>query len=223
MLTKFLFPHGCLCWRECPDCRKLSAYYGDQWRLDAPGLIPPPPLRAFEVEPAADGVGDAERRERESGAIDARACLHCGTRTFAEHTQAVMQSSFKAAPPSFIEEIQRDLRATTMRAKHIIFFGYSLPRDDVAYRAFFSASRQRGGARVYCTIVNKDDERPAWSGPDELKSRDFRPDHVVRAAGDLFGMENVRYYNGGVPDVFLDGGVANDSKLEQLLTWSSTA
>jgi len=43
-LTKFLFPHGCLCWRECPDCGKLSSYHGDQWKLDASGLFPPPPL-----------------------------------------------------------------------------------------------------------------------------------------------------------------------------------
>jgi len=39
-LTKFLFPHGCLCWRECPDCGKLSAYHGDNWELHAPGLFP---------------------------------------------------------------------------------------------------------------------------------------------------------------------------------------
>jgi hypothetical protein len=32
-----------------------------------------------------------------------------------------MQSSFKPRPPSFIEEIQRDLRATTMQTDHIIF------------------------------------------------------------------------------------------------------
>ena len=71
-LTKFLFPHGCLCWRECPDCRKLSAYYGDQWELDAPGLIPPPPLRAFDVEPLPDWIDGDERTEREKGAVDAR-------------------------------------------------------------------------------------------------------------------------------------------------------
>jgi hypothetical protein len=34
-LTKFLFPHGCLCWRECPDCGKLSAYHGDVWDLQS--------------------------------------------------------------------------------------------------------------------------------------------------------------------------------------------
>jgi hypothetical protein len=63
--------------------------------------------------------------------------------TFAHHTQAVMQSSFKSNPPSFIEEIRRNLRATTMQANHIILMGYSLPQDDITYCAFFSASCQR--------------------------------------------------------------------------------
>jgi hypothetical protein len=39
---------------------------------------------------------------------------------------------------------------------------------------------------------------------------------------DIFGKENVRFYGGGVPDVFLDKGKATDAKLEQLLTWRST-
>src|SRR6202030_1818124 len=47
-LTKFLFPHGCLCWRECPSCGKLSAFHGDEWELNSSGLFPPPPLLAFD-------------------------------------------------------------------------------------------------------------------------------------------------------------------------------
>jgi hypothetical protein len=94
------------------------------------------------------------------------------TMIFAHHTQVMMQSSFKPRPPSFIEEIERDLRATTMRADHIIFMGYSLPQDDVTYRAFFSARRQRSGLEgVHCTVVDKVAGDPAWCGPDELKRR----------------------------------------------------
>ena len=110
-----------------------------------------------------------------------------------------------------------------MHAKHIVFLGYSLPRDDVAYRAFFSATRRRREGPVRCTIVDKDEESPIWSGPAELRSRDLPPDSVVRAASDIFGPDNVRLFNGGVPNVFLDCGVASDAKLEQLLSWSPTA
>lgn len=216
-LTKFLFPHGCLCWRECPDCGKLSAYHGDKWSLSSSGLFPPPPLRAFDTAPLPERITGDERDQRRRGKVDARKCLHCGTLTYANHTQVVMQSSFKPRPPSFIEEIQRDLRATTMQASHIIFMGYSLPQDDVTYRAFFSARRQRHGVQVRCTVVSKDDRNPDWYGPAELKalrlSNSFHDPSPVIAAGDIFGEDNVRFYGGGIPNVFLHG-------IDKLLTWS---
>jgi hypothetical protein len=225
-LTKFLFPHGSLCWRECPDCGKLSAYHGDNWDLCSRGLIPPPPLRSFDSEPCPAGISDDERGQRERGAVDARKCLHCDTMTFAHHTQVMMQSSFKPRPPSFIEEIERDLRATTMRADHVIFMGYSLPLDDVTYRAFLSARRQCSGlaGEVHCTVVGKPEKNPAWYGPDELKKRiaagDLKESSPVQAARDIFGEDNVRLYTGGIPGVFLDQGKATAAKLERLLTWS---
>jgi len=231
-LTKFLFPHGCLCWRECPDCGKLSAYHGDRWGLDSSSLFPPPPLQAFEGDESScpDWITGKEREQRELGRVDARACLHCGTLTYAHHTQAIMQSSFKPRPPSFIEEIQRDLRATAMQASHIIFMGYSLPVDDVTYRAFFSASRQRGGTSghefqsVRCTVVDKDDDNHGWYGPSELemKIKNLPETHPAKAARDIFDPKYVRYYDGGIPNVFLDDGRASVAALERLLNWSST-
>jgi hypothetical protein len=221
-LTKFLFPHGCLCWRECPDCGKLSAFHGDDWRLDAAGLFPPPPLLAFDKRRCADWIKGAERERREIGKVDARKCLHCGTLTYTQHTQAVMQSSFKPRPPSFIEEIQRELRATTMQASHIIFVGYSLPPDDVTYRTFFAARRQRHRIDVRCTIVDWDPHNLDWYGPTSLKTRSFAETSPVNAARDIFGDGNVRFYGGGVPGVFLDRGKVTSDKLEQLLDWSST-
>jgi hypothetical protein len=224
-LIKFLFPHGCLCWRECPDCGKLSSYHGDQWALAASGLFPPPPLQAFDKGACPDWITGEERTQRDKGVVDARACLHCGTLTYAHHTQTVMQSSFKSEPPSFIEEIQRDLRAVAMAANHIIFMGYSLPPDDVTYRAFFSARRQREqemeGAPVRCTVVNRDKKNPGWYGPTELNSENPPGGDTVKAARDIFGEENVRFYGGGVPNVFLDGGMAADTSLDKLLNWSS--
>ena len=57
-----------------------------------------------------------EIEECERGSVDARACVNCDTLTYAHHTQIVMQSNFKGAPPPFIEEIQRDLRAVVQEA-----------------------------------------------------------------------------------------------------------
>jgi hypothetical protein len=134
-----------------------------------------------------------------------------------------MQSSFKPRPPSFIEEIQRDLRATTMQARHIIFRGYSLPQDDVSYRAFFSASRQRSKARderpVQCKVVGLDSNNSHWCGPAD--SQKLQVD-TVRAAIDIFGEGNVRFFGGGIPNIFLDGDQATEGALERLLDWFST-
>lgn len=224
-LTKFLFPHGCLCWRECPDCGKLSAFHGDTWDLFSGSLFPPPPLQAFDRTPCNDRIAGEERKEREKGIIDARACLHCRTLTYAHHTQTVMQSSFKSPPPSFIDEIQRDLRAAAMQTDHIIFMGYSLPPDDVTYRAFFSARCQRERKPEEppprCTIVGRDENHRDWYGPAALGVWTRPKDHVVDAAREIFGKDNVRFYGGGAPNVFLDeAGRATQDKLKQLLEWS---
>ncbi len=219
-LTKFLFPHGCLCWRECPNCGKLSAYHGHSWDLYAGGLFPPPPLRSFDPSPCPPSIPDKEQERREIGAVDTRACLHCETHTFAYHTQVVMQSSFKPRLPSFLEEIQRELRATTMGAKHIILMGYSLPVDDVTYRAFFSARRRQG--EVHCTVVNLDKSNQKWFGPAALKSKQFLNNEVIKAARDIFGENNIRFYGGGIPKVFLDeNDQVTERKLEELLDWGS--
>ena len=44
---------------------------------------------------------------------------------------------------------------------------------------------------------------------------------TLEAARDLFGEENVRFYGGSIPDVFLDGGQVTDSAVDKLLTWES--
>jgi hypothetical protein len=218
-LTKFLFPHGCLCWRECPDCGKLSSYHGDDWKISSTSLFPPPPLQAFDRRLPPKWITGDERKQRRKGRVDARKCLHCGTLTNAHHTQAVMQSSFKPKHPSFIEEIQRELRSITVKMNHVIFMGYSLPPDDVTYRAFFSARQQRGKTKVRCTVVSKDSENPGWYGPVALKGRTFKDASPVKAACDIFGDENVRFYGGGIPEVFLDNGKVTDAKVDELLTW----
>ena len=239
-INKFLFPHGCLCWRECPSCGKLTAYMGKQWQFLSRALIPPPPLRGFaqqanlldEIEPETD----EEQRAWERGETDARACVHCDAMTYAHHTQAIMQSNFKQAPPSFIEEVQRDLRVVTQSANHIILMGYSLPPDDVAYRAFFAARKQVAdktsststGKVVRCSVVVGTDFDDHWYNPTEitelLKSPDKMktgesPRTTLEAARDIFGVDNVRFYGCGIPQVFCDGAKASSVRLQQLTNW----
>lgn len=219
-ITKFLLPHGCICWRECPNCGKLSAYIGRSWTVNSQTLIPPPPLRAFITGPVDEGArNENERKEWRKGAVDARECVHCETLTYTHHISTLMQSNLKDRPPSFIEEIQRDLRVVVRNATHIVLMGYSLPSDDVIYRAFF-ASHVEKGRSVKCTVVDKQSEYEDWLGPRRLGEIKELQDHTaVGAARHLFGPENVRFYGGGVPNVFLDGGVVTAGALERLLVW----
>ena len=230
-ISKFLFPHGCLWWRECPDCGKLSSYMGDAWQWDSSTLIPPPPLKAFVRDRMFRSRYDKERDAWEKGEVDARACVHCTTLTYAHHTQTIMQSSFKGPPPPFLEEIKRDLRVAVQTADHIVLMGYSLPPDDVDYRAFFAARQRRLGCgsknTVKCSVVVGRDNSPRWFGPSEWPAmlssmkKGEPPCTTLEAARDLFGQENVRFYGGEIPNVFLDGGRVTDSAVDKLLTWES--
>ena len=227
-ISKFLYPHGCVTWRECPDCGKLSSYLGDQWEKDSSVLILPPPLKSFVPEDVEfpHYQNEKEIKECDRGSVDARACVNCDTLTYAHHTQIVMQSNFKGAPPPYIEEIQRDLRAVVQEADHIVFMGYSLPPDDVDYRAFFAARRSRDPERsVKCSVVvgTKGDQR--WLGPSELcdlGSIECSSRVTLKAAQELFGKDSVRFYGGGIPNVFLDGGKVTDSAVDRLLNWNDT-
>ena len=221
-LSKFLFPHGCLWWRECPSCGKLSSYCGDTWEVGSPTLLPPPPLKGFvttDFRPRTNKECSAWQR----GKVDARACVHCKTLTYAHHTTALMQSNFKETPPPFVEEIQRDLRVLVQDADHIVLMGYSLPPDDVTYRAFFAARRRREPAPK-CTVVVWEPTHAGWVLPPAVPKvmKDLASHgtgQTLQAACDLFDECNVRFYGGGIPNVFLAGNQVSDAAVGRLLDY----
>jgi len=220
-LSKYLLPHGCLWWRECPSCGKLSSYQSHTWELDSYTLIPPPPLKAFVLQ-ESDHFRPKERCASARGEVDARECVHCGTLTYAHHTPVRMQSNFKGSPPPFLGEIERELRVLVQNANHIVFMGYSLPHDDVDYRAFFAARRRRLGAEVACeqircSVVVGTEGPGRWLGPSELPCCQ----ETVEAAVDVFGKDNVRYYGAGIPNVFLQGGKVTGAAVDRLLNWET--
>ncbi|MCY4554928.1 MAG: hypothetical protein OXF79_00775 [Chloroflexi bacterium] len=228
-VTNYLFPHGCLWWRECPNCGKLSSYIGDVWEIGSTSLLPPPPLRAFvDVGQFKSWcTGEEERSKWQLGEVDARACVHCKTLTYAHHTPMVMQTNFKTAPPPFLDEIQREMRVVVQQADHIVLAGYSLPSDDVTYRAFFSARTRRNSSglkdsnrEVRCSVVDLDDRYgDGWIYPAEIQAKGKSPE-TVKNAQDAFGRENVRFFGGGVPGVFLDGNArVSASAVERFLLW----
>ena len=225
-ISKFLFPHGCLWWRECPNCGKLSSHMGDSWERDSATLIPPPPLKAFVKDVKFMHRFKEEIEAWDQGEVDTRACVHCQTLTYVHHTQTVMQSNFKSPPPPFLEEIKRDLRVAVQQADHIVLMGYTLPPDDVDYRAFIAARRPSGN--VKCSVVVGTEYGSQWHDSARCEcllskmNRGETPRTTLEAARDLFGKSNVRFYGGGIPEVFLDGGGrVTDAAVEKLLTWES--
>ena len=222
-VSKHLFPHGCLWWRECPNCGKLSSYIGDAWEIATKSLLPPPPLKAFADTIQFDSwrQDDRERREWNLGQVDARACVHCDTLTYAHHTPVVMQTSFTTPPPPFLEEIQREMRVVVQKADHIVLMGYSLPLDDVTYRAFLAA-RTRKQPPVRCSVVDKQAGcESRWLYPEELQTMGDLPE-VVNTARGIFGSDNVRYFGSGIPEVFLGGGATvTEDSVDRLLKWES--
>ena len=138
-----------------------------------------------------------------------------------------MQTSFKTAPPPFLEEIQREMRVVVQEADHIVLAGYSLPPDDVTYRAFLAARTRKTSEHhkvteppVRCSVIGRGDGYESrWLYPEELDGRGKLPDAVNHARG-VFTAKNVRFVGAGIPDVFLDGtaGVSQHA-VERLLTW----
>ena len=225
-ICKFLLPHGCLWWRECPSCGKLSSHMGDKWDRDSLTLIPPPPLKAFVESKQFRWRVECERKAWEEGEVDMRACVHCQAPTYAHHTQTVMQSNLKSSPPPFLEEIGRDLRVAVQHADHIVLMGYTLPPDDVDFRAIFAARRRFDSDKpVKCSVVEGTRHDDRWFGPSEWPSvvsgstPERPPRSTLEAARDLFGKEHVRFYGHGIPQVFLDGGRVTDAAVDRLLNW----
>lgn len=217
---KYYFPHGCLGWRECPNCGKLTMYMGSEWGLEDTSLFPPLPLPSlrFNFQSRSAQEEDAVNK----GRSDTIQCSFCGTLTESKHTPIVMQTSFKGHNPSFMEEIDRDMRISLEGAKHIVLMGYSLPSDDVVYRSILSSKNNRKEHRLFCSAVGRSNiPTNGWlTGADikryEKKLKAEYPDdlflNTIKSVLEIFGEDRVRICSDGVPNVFLDAGSKKASK-----------
>ncbi len=120
-----------------------------------------------------------------------------------------MQTSFKTPLPPILEEIQREMRIVVQEADHIVLMGYSLPPDDVTYRAFLAARiRKNRKDQVRCSVVYKHDGcESRWLYPEDLKRKRDLPKLAITAR-ELFRRRNVRYFSGRIPNVFFAGSAA---------------
>jgi hypothetical protein len=101
------------------------------------------------------------------------------------------------------------MRVCLENTKHVVLLGYSLPQDDVIYRAMLSACRARSRTPVYCSVVVGTKGPDGWLTGDAMMQfvdanrhdNDFGAD-TIQAAVDIFGPLRVRAYTAGIPRVF---------------------
>lgn len=206
-LGKLYMPHGCLSWRDCPNCGRVTMCLGDEWRPDSETLLPP----AVIAIPGANHEPrhSVEEKAREGGRYDAVQCSYCGEMTYMRDTPLILQSNFKRGHPSYLEEIQRDMRVCLENTQHVVLLGCSLPPDDVIYRVTLSARRARTQQPVYCSVVVGTSGEDRWLSRDQMSAyaEDRKHDptsgaQTIQAAIDIFGEKHVRAYTAGIPKVF---------------------
>jgi endogenous inhibitor of DNA gyrase (YacG/DUF329 family) len=223
-IGKIYFPHGCSCWRECPNCGKLTMYLGEEWQYASTSLFPPPLLPAFSAD-WRNSRSQEEAKARQRGMADVIQCVHCGTLTEFRHTPLIMQSNFKGGYAPFLEEIQRDMRIALENAQHIVLMGYTLPIDDVIYRSLLSARQKREQGPFCSVIVGCKEAAPdEWLTGKKLieylekeRLQDKQSSFVtaVESAQAIFPEGHVRAYAHGIPQVFL--GVNQEASYDKIV------
>ena len=222
---KFFFVHGSANWRECPACGCKFVYEAENWDLFHRHHNPPLPIPLFE----ADDFKRTKEEEKWKNELrlDSLECPSCGAETTASASPMIMQTMVKGIPTSFLEEIQRNAKVSLKKARHIILFGYSLPPDDIVWQeAFAEAVRHRmdEDERPFCSVVVGYRGEKRWLYDDELKfylakhkgckdSSAYGIDAIENAIS-IFGLNHVRAYCGGIPDVW---GNASEAEIKEIL------
>jgi hypothetical protein len=139
----------------------------------------------------------------------------------------VIQSSFKGHHPSFIEEMQRDLKVCLSHTKHVVLMGYSLPKEDIIWRSVLSAKRNRNQGKNkdnnngFCSVVVGNKGPSEWLEGKILNhwlsqiknSHHYSEWHgygvsTIEAAQAIFGNDRVRAFTFGIPEVWSGGKLA---------------
>ncbi len=233
-IGKFYFAHGCSNWRECPVCGRMMYVLGNEWdKILAKGLNPPLPIPLFENDGFHRTEVENDWKEKRLQS-DALACVSCGAKTFAYNAPMIMQTLIKGSPTSFLEEVQRDVRVSLEKARHIVLLGYSLPPDDAIWVQTFTEAvrcRKETGNAAYCSVVVGFKGEKRWLYGDEMMAMVKRHCHsedadaygarAVDQAVSIFGREHVRAYTGGIPQVW---GDATEQEVREILypeNWDS--
>lgn len=217
-IGKFYFPHGCLGWRECPNCGKLTQYLGHEWSQYSKSLFPPSITNKFNFESKSVEEEEAYENKLNYGKIQ---CSYCGEMTSVKNTPIVMQTNYKLNYPPFIEEIQRDMKIAISKAKHFVFMGYSLPPDDIIYKSILATKASETEGLTITLVVGYDEEADDkfyneeeaevyWNKLESDEKRGLLGKSTYRQLKSIFRDDvKYRFYFKGIPNVFI--GNANNT------------
>ncbi len=212
---KFYFAHGSSNWRECPVCGRMTFYSGysrNKWSYKSKELTSPFPIPLFGMD-KINSLTAKENEWRKQLRFDSLQCMHCGAETVASDAPMIMQTMYKSTPTSFLEEIQRNVKVSLEKARHIVLLGYSLPVDDTIWQHAFAEgvrSRIDTDKVAFCSVVVGYKGESHWLYKDELESYinnhknsdDGYSIDAIENAIAIFGKEKVRAWTGGIPQVF---------------------
>lgn len=235
---KFYFAHGSSNWRECPVCGRMTfCNGGNHWEYKSKKLIPPFPIPFFEYEDYELLTKQEWHWRKNLLHFDSMQCMYCESETFAHSAPMIMQTSYKSTPTSFLEEIQRNVKVSLEKARHIVLLGYQLPPDDVVWQQTFAEAvrcRINSKNKAYCTVVVGYKGEKRWLDKNELENYVFEHKKnedaesygvpAIENAWAIFGKENVRAWTGGIPEVFGNCAEADVNELlyPDFVEWKGT-
>lgn len=178
-LIKTYLPHGQTNWLECPQCGKLSMYLGNTWAKKSPTL-------------AMRNPGE-EKYE----------CLHCNYELTTQNSSMLIQTIYKNKS-SYIQEIQTDMHLQISKADKVVFIGYSLPEDDIDYRALFTTliSQSNGSfPEIYVVLFDNNFQNTQWYCYDQAVSKvNSNNKQIMERYINIFDKSTVRFTFCGFPN-----------------------
>jgi hypothetical protein len=201
-IGKYYYPHGSLAWRCCPNCGSMTGNYGDLWKEASQSLFPPSLIPASrKIVNRSDKEKDWVRR----GCFDAYECSYCGAKTELKDTPLLMQTPVKSNVPPALRMIRADINACLEHAEHLVFMGYSLPDDDMVWRSILLA--RKGKVKVSAVVGTGGPGR--WQKAKKARQIKGGFDAEQERFLGLFGNDGIRFYTGGIPNVFDEIDIAD--------------
>ena len=206
---KILYPHGIFGSRLCPQCGKLITSFGHKWEKESSLPFGPSLIKELQSEWK---YNEEEIKEKKEGIIK---CLFCGQTTHPYDIPLEMQTVIKKRAIAPIDEIKKEMGLLIKHTKHIVFAGYSLPRDDISEKLFFVSSLSGQNIKEKaCTVIQFDPEYDP-TGPDWLNGREIlnylnnkeisnsEISTSIKNILSIFDLDQTRLTLKGIPNIFL--------------------